>query len=122
MNTVQGPFGDCKNAILQSLGNAQSTGVLVAINSASDLIEYCSANSAEVLEIEPAHLLGKTGPEWLAKMWPSLSVLAGGEGSLEWGDFPGRESVTVVGHKQGAPGLHHDTGGITLPELASLNS
>jgi two-component system, chemotaxis family, sensor kinase Cph1 len=102
MNTVQGPFGDCKNAILQSLGNAQSTGVLVAINSASDLIEYCSANSAEVLGIEPAHLLGKTGPEWLAKMWPSLSVLAGGEGSLEWADFPGRESVTVVGHKQGA--------------------
>jgi diguanylate cyclase (GGDEF)-like protein len=102
MNTVQGPFGDCKNAILQSIGNVQSNGLLVAINSASDRIEYCSANSAEVLGIEPAQLLGKTGPEWLASTWPGLSLLASGDGSLEWSDFPGRHPVTVVGHKQGA--------------------
>jgi len=102
MNTVQGPFGDCKNAVLQSMDNVQSNGVLVAINSMSDRIEYCSANAAEVLGIEPAQLLGKTGPEWLAAMWPSLSVLTSGEGSLECCDFPGRDPVTVVGHKQGA--------------------
>jgi two-component system, chemotaxis family, sensor kinase Cph1 len=102
MNTVQSPFGDCKNAILQSMGNVQTNGVLVAINSVSDVIEYCSANSAEVLGIGPAQLLGKTGPEWLAAAWPCLSILASGEGSLDWSDFPGRDPRTVVGHKQGA--------------------
>ena len=46
MSAEQGPFGDCKNAVLQHLGDVQTYGVLIAVHSYTNLIEYCSSNSA----------------------------------------------------------------------------
>jgi light-regulated signal transduction histidine kinase (bacteriophytochrome) len=96
------PFGDCKNAVLQHLGAVQANGVLVAINSDNSLIEYCSANSAVLLGIEPESLLGRTGAEWLSKAWPRLRALADREGKLEWCEFAGVDPLVAIGHRQGA--------------------
>jgi len=82
MNAALGPFGDCKNAALQHLGDVQANGVLVAVNSENNLIEYCSANSAELLGSTPTQLLGKTGDDGLKAEWPLLSALANGEGKV----------------------------------------
>ncbi len=99
---ADGPFGDCKNAVLQYLGSVQGNGVLVAVQSDSNVIEYCSANSAVLLGIEPEGLLGRTGAEWLSKSWPRLRSLADQEGKPEWRDFAGVEPLIVLGHRQGA--------------------
>jgi len=102
MSTALGPFGDCKNDILQHIGNVQANGVLVAIHADNDLIEYASANSAKLLGITPAQLLGQTGGEWLSTAWSSLLALASREGNLEWCDFAGSDPLVVIGHRQGA--------------------
>ncbi len=96
------PFGDCKNAPLQHLGDVQSNGVLVAIDLDSNLIEYCSANSAALLGIEPEGLLGRTAASWLSVAWPRLRALADREGKPEWCEFAGVDPLVVIGHRQGA--------------------
>jgi chemotaxis family two-component system sensor kinase Cph1 len=102
MNTREGPFGDCKRAILQNLGEVQSNGVLVAVHLENNRIEYCSANSAEFLGVEPSDLLGRTGGEWLPENWLGLYTLASREGIPDWCDFAGIDPLVVVGHRQGA--------------------
>ena len=97
----KGPFGDCKNAVLQHLGDVQSNGVLVAIDSDSNRIKYCSANSGVLLGIEPEGLLGRTGAEWLSVAWPRLHALADREGKPEWCDFAGVDPLVLIGHRQG---------------------
>jgi chemotaxis family two-component system sensor kinase Cph1 len=102
MNSAAGPFGDCKNAILQHIGTVQAGGTLVAIHADSNLIEYCSANSAEFHGIEPAQLLGQSGSEWLSARWPGLSALASREGKLDWCELGGADPLIVIGHRQGS--------------------
>ena len=102
MNTREGPFGDCKNAILQNLGDVQAHGVLVAVDAESNRIEYCSANSADLLGTEPADLLGHRGLDWLPANWSGLSALANREGIPDFCDFAGSNPLIVVGHRQGA--------------------
>ena len=102
MNAALGPFGDCKNAALQHLGDVQANGVLVAVNSENNLIEYCSANSTDLLGSTPTQLLGKTGDDGFKAEWPRLSALANGVGKHEWGDFGSTHSTVVIGHRQGS--------------------
>ena len=101
LSTALGPFGDCKNAALQHLGDVQSHGALIAVNSDGSLIEYCSANAADLLGVGPAQLLGEEGAA-LSVAWPNVWALAGGEGKIEWGDFAGAIPLVAVGHRQGA--------------------
>ena len=101
MSTALGPFGDCKNAALQHLGDIQPHGVLIAIHADSKLIEYCSSNAADLLGTGPAQLLGQTGAT-LSGAWSKTWALASREGKLEWGDFAGATPLAVVGHTQGA--------------------
>ena len=102
MNAREGPFGDCKSAILQNLGEVQPNGVLVAVHSENNRIEYCSANSAELLDIEPSNLLGQTGGEWMPENWLRLAALASREGVPDCRDFAGSHPLVVIGHRQGA--------------------
>ena len=97
-----GTLGDCKNAILQNLGEVQANGVLVAVHAESNRIEYCSANSAELLGTDAVSLLGQTGDAWLQAHWPELYALATREGVPGWCDFAGREPLVVAGHRQGS--------------------
>lgn len=101
-SVVMGPFGDCKNAILQHIDNVQAAGALVAIHLDSDLIEYCSANSAEFLGIEPTQLLGRKGREWLSTQRSALCAIASPECKLGWRNFAGADPLVVIGHRQGA--------------------
>jgi chemotaxis family two-component system sensor kinase Cph1 len=101
MSATNTPYGDCKNAPLHDIGTVKASGVLVAVHAKSQLIEYCSANSAELLGIEATTLLGRTGDEWLSDRWPGLQSLASLEGSLEWQQFPGSEPLVVIGHRWG---------------------
>jgi diguanylate cyclase (GGDEF)-like protein len=101
MSTALGTFGDCKNSEVQYLGDVQSHGALIAANSEANLIEYCSANTADLLGIGPARLLGQTGAA-LSGAWPNLWALAGGEGKLEWGNVAGAVPLVAMGHTQGA--------------------
>ncbi|MEO8660394.1 MAG: EAL domain-containing protein [Bryobacteraceae bacterium] len=101
MNLSLLPFGDCGTAILHSIGSVQSHGVLVAIQAESQVVEYCSANSAGLLGIEAPKLLGQTGVQWQADRWPGLATLAGREGILEWAEIGGTEPLVVVGHRCG---------------------
>ena len=115
MSATAGPFGDCKNAILQHIGNVQANGVLVAVHSHSNQVEYCSANCAELLGINPAQLLAQTGETWLSTEWTRLSALASREGYLEWCDFAGRDSLVAVGHRQGGHRIFEFERGMARP-------
>ena len=92
----------CKTASLQDISSVQSGGVLVAVHADTDLVEYCSANSAELLGIEPEQLLGQTGSKWMQARWPDLLAITSSEGILEWCQFGGSVPLAVVGHRLGA--------------------
>lgn len=103
MTSTLAPVQDCKTAALQYLSDVQANGALVALHCESNLIEYCSANTAEFLGVAPEHLLGKTAAEGLREMWPHLSTLIHGEGKPEWMEWTGGDHpLIVIGHKQGA--------------------
>jgi chemotaxis family two-component system sensor kinase Cph1 len=101
MSAANTPYEDCKNATLHDTGTVTASGVLVAVHPKSQLIEYCSGNSVELLGIEATILLGQTGGEWLSGRWPGVQSLASLEGSLEWQQFPGSEPLVVIGHRWG---------------------
>jgi diguanylate cyclase (GGDEF)-like protein len=102
MSNFPGPFGDCKNAVLQNIGEIQEIGALVAVHADSDLIEYCSANSASLLGKAPDQLLGQCGSDWLSTEWLEFKELTGQEGHREWRNFTGVVPLDAIAHRQGA--------------------
>ena len=96
------PFGNCKDAALQYLGSIQANGVLVAVHSRSHVVEYCSANSAELLGIGPTELLGRTGVQWLGNCWPAMPDMVNEDGILDSHRFVDSENLVVTGHRSGS--------------------
>ncbi len=92
---------NCKNSLLHNIGEVQSHGALIAVNSETNRIEYCSANAGGLLGISPSELLGQTGQEWLVARWPDLAAVARAEGHLQWTGFEGSEPLVAVGHRRG---------------------
>ncbi len=104
MSTIFSGSSDCKTAALHNMRTVQGTGVLIAVNAETQVIEYCSANFSELLGLAPAGLLGKTGAECWGDQWPALAGCAQREGALQFRDMPGPVPLSVTGHRRGA---HH---------------
>lgn len=95
------PYGDCVNDPLHQTGSIQSNGALLALDASTHQIEYCSANTAAILGVEPSVVLGQNGRQCFALRWPEMLQLALERGIQKLGPGPFPKPLNVVAYQQG---------------------
>ncbi len=82
------------------MGHIQPCGALLAVHTSHNRIVYCSANSADVLGMQPEDLLGRDAESLFSSRWPEMLQLALKTGMLllPTGIFP--VPLNVVAHQQ----------------------
>lgn len=93
-------FPDCNTAALHEIGAIQPLGSLVAVNSGTGEVDYCSDNTQTILKRAPQDVLGHRAEEIFGPAWNTLAELAESNRN-RLGDWQGPWPTTVVGYRSG---------------------